>query len=56
MTDVGAQDVAGWVRACAERLHAEAARLTELDAAIGDADHGSNLDRGFTAAVAKIDA
>ena len=25
-------------------------RLTELDAAIGDADHGTNMERGFTAA------
>ncbi|RLU82285.1 dihydroxyacetone kinase subunit L [Streptomyces griseocarneus] len=29
---------------------AEAAYLTELDAAIGDADHGANLKRGFTSA------
>lgn len=29
---------------------AEAARLTDLDAAIGDADHGANLKRGFTTA------
>ena len=56
MTRLGAEDVARWIRDCAERLHAEAPRLTELDAAIGDADHGSNLDRGFAAAVAKIDA
>jgi dihydroxyacetone kinase-like protein len=26
-----------------------------LDAAIGDADHGVNMDRGFTAAVAKLE-
>jgi phosphoenolpyruvate---glycerone phosphotransferase subunit DhaL len=56
VTGLGADDLARWIRACAERLHAEAARLTELDAAIGDADHGSNLDRGFTAAVTTIDA
>ena len=56
MAELGAEAVAGWIRGCAERLHADAARLTELDAAIGDADHGSNLDRGFAAAVAKIDA
>ena len=55
MADLSADEIAGWVRAGAERIHAEAARLTELDAAIGDADHGSNLDRGFAAAVAKID-
>jgi dihydroxyacetone kinase-like protein len=29
--------------------------LTELDAAIGDADHGSNLDRGFTAVAAALE-
>jgi dihydroxyacetone kinase-like protein len=29
--------------------------LTQLDAAIGDADHGTNMDRGFTAVVAKLD-
>src|ERR1700692_2577308 len=29
--------------------------LTELDSAIGDADHGINMDRGFQAVVAKLD-
>ncbi len=29
--------------------------LTELDSAIGDADHGSNMDRGMKAAVAALD-
>src|SRR5256885_325716 len=29
--------------------------LTELDRAIGDADHGVNLDRGFKAVLANID-
>jgi phosphoenolpyruvate---glycerone phosphotransferase subunit DhaL len=29
--------------------------LTKLDAAIGDGDHGINMDRGMKAAVAKID-
>jgi dihydroxyacetone kinase-like protein len=56
VAELGADDLSRWIRACAERLHAEAGRLTELDAAIGDADHGSNLDRGFTAVVAKLDA
>ena len=28
--------------------------LTQLDAAIGDADHGVNMQRGFTAAVATL--
>ena len=30
--------------------------LTELDSAIGDADHGANMDRGMTAVVAALDA
>ncbi|MFC0601335.1 dihydroxyacetone kinase subunit DhaL [Streptomyces palmae] len=33
----------------ATAVEREAGRLTELDAAIGDADHGSNLQRGFRA-------
>ncbi len=30
-------------------------RLTELDSAIGDADHGVNMDRGFSAVKAELD-
>ena len=33
-----------------------ATRLTELDSAIGDADHGANLDRGMSAVVAALAA
>lgn len=35
---------------------AQAAHLTELDAAIGDADHGANLKRGFTSAAEALAA
>jgi dihydroxyacetone kinase-like protein len=45
-----------WLRSCAERVHDEAAALTALDQAIGDGDHGINLDRGFSAIVAQLDA
>lgn len=45
-----------WMRDSATRLDAEADRLTALDSAIGDADHGTNMHRGFTAIVAKLDA
>jgi dihydroxyacetone kinase-like protein len=44
-----------WLRDLASTLHDNAAYLTELDSAIGDADHGSNMDRGFTAIVAVLD-
>jgi dihydroxyacetone kinase-like protein len=38
-----------WLTAVAASVEREADRLTELDSAIGDADHGSNLRRGFRA-------
>ncbi|MGW4039876.1 dihydroxyacetone kinase subunit DhaL [Streptomyces sp. NPDC004778] len=38
-----------WMTAAAASVEREADDLTELDSAIGDADHGSNLQRGFTA-------
>ena len=44
-----------WVRRFAVLVSENRDHLTELDAAIGDADHGSNLDRGMTAAVAALD-
>lgn len=45
-----------WLRLSAERIHDQAPTLTALDQAIGDGDHGINLDRGFTAIVAQLDA
>jgi len=42
-------DLLAWLREL-QRVYAENRDwLTELDAAIGDADHGINMDRGFTA-------
>jgi dihydroxyacetone kinase-like protein len=45
-----------WLRRFAELVHENAAMLTELDAAIGDADHGANLDRGMRAVVGVLDS
>ncbi|MEU7071783.1 dihydroxyacetone kinase subunit DhaL [Streptomyces narbonensis] len=42
-----------WLEAAASAVDREAGLLTELDSAIGDADHGANLKRGF-AAVAEL--
>ncbi|MFF0415214.1 dihydroxyacetone kinase subunit DhaL [Kitasatospora sp. NPDC004745] len=44
-----------WIRAAAAAVEEEQARLTELDSAIGDGDHGSNLRRGFAAALTALD-
>ena len=43
-----------WLRAFAAEVAARREELTELDAAIGDADHGVNMDRGMRAVVAKL--
>ncbi|THJ65151.1 dihydroxyacetone kinase subunit L [Arthrobacter echini] len=45
-----------WIRNTADVISAERTQLIELDRAIGDADHGENLDRGFTAVIGRIDA
>ena len=44
-----------WLRAAAARIHEQAPALTALDQAIGDGDHGINMDRGFAAIVAMLD-
>jgi dihydroxyacetone kinase-like protein len=49
-----AQAVA-WVRATAAVVEEHAAELTKLDSAIGDGDHGTNMNRGFKAAVQRLD-
>jgi dihydroxyacetone kinase-like protein len=43
-----------WIMACADLISANQATLTELDAAIGDADHGANMQRGMQAVVSKL--
>ncbi|RSS44604.1 dihydroxyacetone kinase subunit DhaL [Streptomyces sp. WAC08241] len=45
----GAEFLVRWLAAVAGDVDREADRLTELDSAIGDADHGANLRRGFAA-------
>ncbi len=48
------QCVLGWLQRSAQALHDQRQYLTDLDAAIGDADHGTNMDRGFTTVLAKL--
>ncbi|WP_350281642.1 dihydroxyacetone kinase subunit DhaL [Kribbella sp. HUAS MG21] len=52
---MGVDAFVSWLRDCAAVLHENAAYLTELDSAIGDADHGANMDRGFQAVVGLLD-
>jgi dihydroxyacetone kinase-like protein len=48
-------DVLAWIRTFAGVVAENKAYLTELDSAIGDADHGINMDRGFQAVAGKLD-
>jgi len=43
-----------WIRDVAGEMSANRDYLTQLDAAIGDADHGINMDRGFSAVVTDL--
>lgn len=59
MSDTTALDVAwaiDWLRRSAAVIAENRVLLSELDRAIGDGDHGENLDRGFSAVVEKLDA
>jgi len=47
-------DVLGWIKAVANMISENNKYLTELDAAIGDADHGANMNRGFKAVINKM--
>jgi dihydroxyacetone kinase-like protein len=43
-----------WIKAVAAVLNENKEYLTQLDAAIGDADHGANMDRGFKKVIEKM--
>ncbi|WP_438043246.1 dihydroxyacetone kinase subunit DhaL [Sorangium sp. So ce128] len=46
--------IAAWIERAADVMEREKVLLTELDAAIGDSDHGVNMARGFTAVRARL--
>jgi dihydroxyacetone kinase-like protein len=54
-TSVDAETVRRWLNEAAASVREQRDYLTQLDAAIGDADHGTNMERGFTAVVAKLE-
>ena len=53
---VTVEQLDAWVRAFARLVAEHKAELTELDSAIGDADHGINMDRGMGAVLEKLGA
>ena len=46
---VHAQTITSWLTEAEEQIRAQSDYLTQLDAAIGDGDHGINMRRGFDA-------
>ena len=54
MSDFDRAALERFVTTFADRLHDRRDELTQLDSAVGDADHGINMDRGFTAVRAKL--
>ena len=53
---VRADDVQRWLKLLRQVFAENRQQLTDLDLAIGDADHGINMDRGFTAVEADLAA
>ena len=52
---LGAAWALDWIKRTAAVLAKQREDLTDLDRAIGDGDHGSNLDRGFAAVLTKLE-
>jgi dihydroxyacetone kinase-like protein len=54
MSEFGTDQFRRFLETFADRIHERREELTRLDSAIGDADHGINMDRGFTAVRGKL--
>ena len=55
MSDLNKAWAERWIRGCAATASDHREELIDLDRAIGDADHGENVDRGYQAVVKKLD-
>jgi phosphoenolpyruvate---glycerone phosphotransferase subunit DhaL len=53
MSNITLAQIVSWIERYAGHIAEQKDYLTQLDAAIGDADHGANMDRGFKAVLAK---
>jgi dihydroxyacetone kinase-like protein len=54
-SSISAAQVRDWIRAYAAVISEHRAELVKLDTAIGDGDHGTNMERGMRKAVEKVD-
>ena len=53
MPNISSNQILLWIERYAARIAEQKDYLSQLDSAIGDADHGANMDRGFQAVLAK---
>jgi phosphoenolpyruvate---glycerone phosphotransferase subunit DhaL len=53
MSTISSQQIFAWIERYAAQIAEQKDYLTQLDAAIGDADHGANMNRGLQAVLAK---
>jgi dihydroxyacetone kinase-like protein len=53
MSELTSDQMVKWLERFAALVAENKDHLTQLDSAIGDADHGANMDRGFKAVLAK---
>jgi len=49
------EQMRSWILTTAAAIEKNSTLLSDLDAAIGDGDHGANMSRGFTAVVKKLE-
>jgi dihydroxyacetone kinase-like protein len=54
LTEIGTAELVRFVELFAARIAERRQELTDLDAKIGDGDHGINMDRGFKAVLVKL--
>jgi dihydroxyacetone kinase-like protein len=54
-SSITSAEVRDWIRAYAAAISEHRAELVKLDTAIGDGDHGTNMERGMRKAVEKVD-
>lgn len=54
MSEITKAQIVTWLTNCSAVYSENRDMLTELDAAIGDADHGLNMERGFGEVAAKL--
>ncbi|MCP4403358.1 MAG: dihydroxyacetone kinase subunit L [bacterium] len=52
---INTENILAWIDALQNIYYENKAYLTDLDSAIGDADHGINMERGFTAVKAELE-